>query len=426
VNPIAQLGTRKLGFVLLAIALILLIAAVNIAYSGINRWLALYNLKSYTLSQLQGEHEEAREAITKAASRLPKRAATVLPSVDLTTDNGLERLDRLRRIAPLGERQIIATAIAFGQASRKNSPTGDYPENSDAVLIRWLVALNTSTTPKSMALSKEDPPHSKPYTYVLQRHFQAGIASGNVDMLRDSAGRLVLLYPRHPEIDKVRFVAALCDPAFPSDALRNMGSSLNPPESRTALVRRLGKLFPDRSAYILPLIPAEQRTEDENHAVLLTSPDTLETTVGLALASPTEPILRSMSTRCLNSNRPDLARRLAAVAHPPLTDELLLNIAIYEGDLSALAKLSGEKTNLQPQISKPVAHPGMIAFHLSTPSGVIPRAGALEVIVGGVVMTSNNITRFGSLVLIEVSDRGPVAIEVKLDGTALFVGQVQL
>jgi hypothetical protein len=342
VNPLEQIGTRKLGFVLMAIALILLIAAVNIAYAGVNRWLALYHLKTYTLSQLQGENEEAREAIAKAASRLPKRASTVLPSVDLATDAGLERLERLRRLAPLEERQIIATAIAFGQALMKKSPAGDYPENSDAVLVRWLVALNSGDTPKKMALSKEDPPHYRPFIYVLQRHFQAGIAAGNADMLRDSAGRLLLLCPRHPEIDKVRFVAALCDPAFPSDVLRSLGSGINPPETRTALVRRLGKLFPDRSAYILPLIPAEQRSQDESQAVLLTSPDTLETTVGLAEASPTEPILRSMSARCLNSSRPDLAKRLAAVAQPPLKDELLLNIAIFEGDLSTLAKLSGE------------------------------------------------------------------------------------
>jgi hypothetical protein len=416
---IAQLDARRLGFILIGIAAVCLTIAAVVGYHAAYRWFGVAEANARALAQLDGDAERAGAAARAAAHDLPDHAATVLPSLDPSDPESESRIARLLRVVPSDERGAVRNALAFSNVVRGKAQGNDCT-GGDAVLLAWLTGEKRTDAFPTGALGSA-PPHRAVLRYSLERAFAEAWVRGDRDLLRATAGPLLLEQPRHPEVPRLRAIVAVLDPAMPIQAAR---LDTIPEEQRTPLVRHLCLLSPSRRLELLATIPAEKRTREENQVVLMTSKESLETLVGRALAAPSEGLLRDLCRRCLDAGSPEQAQRLVDSAPDSVRNELKTMIAVHRGDLAALSKLT-DRSDLKPACTRPIAAGASFAFHLGTVSGLIPWVGTIVVEIGGTALPTDKVARYGSLVVVETRDPPPYEVVVRLDDTVAFAGQVQ-
>ncbi len=141
------------------------------------------------------------------------------------------------------------------------------------------------------------------------------------------------------------------------------------------------------------------------------------------LLKPDEDVLRSLLPRAISEGRIDLARPMLALLRADHRPPFAIALAQAEGDLDALVRLGGDAAALQPRITSPLIANGRMAFHLATASGVIPH-GAVEVRLDGRVLAPDKITRYGSLVVVELGGATTTPYEVRLADKVVASGRL--
>lgn len=420
------LQPRIVGFAMLGVAAILLLVATLIGWGAIQRWRAIAAIEDHHLARLAGRANSARDSAQRAAAILPDSAMAALPAIDPSAEDAGARLERLLRAAEPRDRAVVAATVVFSAALRGGAV--DRVDGADGVLLGHLAALAKDGLRPFPALPADDAPQAAILAQAAQRHVAAAWAAGDREQLARGLGMVLLTRPTHPDIRPVATLLAALDPAVERGPLGNLvGASGGDP---IALLRRAALLAPERAPLLFALIPPDKRRPEEARRVLAASGGTaepLEAQVAKGLASPSPALLASLFARCLEQDRTDLARQLAEKAAEPQRRDLRIALARHLGDVSALAALQPERTDLAPLASPPVAGVGLVAFHLGTASGMVPRVGDLRARVDDAPIPPERIKRWGSLVVLLLPGKsGMVDLDVTLGGTSVFAGGVRL
>ena len=420
-----HLQPRVLGLILIGISAVLLLTAALLGWNAVQRWRAIAAIEDHHLARLGGHANAAREHADQAAQLLPSLAMSALPAIDPSADTAAERLAGVANAVPTGDRAIVATTAAFSGALRGKAETVD---GADGVLIKHLAALASGTLPPFPSLPANDAPQAAILNQAAQRHAAAAWKAGNRQELARGLGLVLLTRPAHAEAKAAAAVLTAIDVGGSSETITALTSALG--TKGADLLRRAALLAPERAALLLALIPADQRTPAEAQAVVGAGgnpSEKLEILVAQGLAAPEPALLANLFRRCLDQDKPDLARQIADKAVEQQQREMRIALAQYLGDVAALATLQSERTDLKPTTSPPVGSPGMVAFHLATPSGLVPRVGDLRARANGQDVPTERIKRWGSLVVLVLpSMSGMVDIDVKLGETTVFAGGVRL
>ena len=417
---------RLVGLVLLGVAAVILLISALIGWNAVQRWRAFVAIEDHHLARLGGHANGARNHAETAAALLPQAAMAALPAIDPAADQAAGQLELLSRSVHPRERAIVATTAAFSAALHGNAVDG--VDGADGALIKHLAALSKGGLPVFPAFSGNDAPQAAILGQAAQRHAASAWKAGNREELVRGLGLVLLTRPYHAEAKQAVTVLAALDPAADRAVLSGLIGGLG--SDGHLLLRRAALLAPERAAVLTAIIPAEQRTPAEAQLLLAAGGEPgekLESLIAKALASPSPILLADLFQRCLDQDKVDLAQKIADQAVEPHQRELRIALAHHLGDVLALAALQPERTDLKPAASPPVGGSGLIAFHLATPAGLIPRIGELRVRADGKEVPADRITRRGSLVvLLMPGASGMVEIDVKLGDTLVFAGGVSL
>lgn len=420
------LHSRLVGLVLLGISAVLLLVATLVSWNAVQRWRAIAAIDDHHLARLSGRTNSARESAETAAALLPGAAMAALPAIDPADDSAAERLDGLSRAVHPRDRAIVTTTTAFSAALR--GKTGETIAGADGVLIKHLTALAKGELPVFPTLPAKDAPQAAILSQAAQRHAAAAWKAGNRDQLARGLGLVLLAHPTHAEAKQAVTLLAAIDPAGNRDTIAGLVGALG--AKGPELLRRAALLAPERTTLLFALIPTDQRTPEEAQAILAgggSQGEKLESLVEKGLASPSPALLANLFQRCLDQDKTALARQIADKAVEPQQRDLRIALAQHLGDVLALAALQPERSDLKPTTSPPVTGPGIIAFHLATPSGLVPRVGVLRARANGEDIPADRIKRWGSLVVLLMPKvSGKIDVDVKLGDTTVFAGGVSL
>jgi hypothetical protein len=415
-------GERTRGFILLGVAAVMLTAGLLIGWGGITRWRAITAVQRYHMDLLGSKDDAARTSAKEAAALLPNDAATALAAIDPAADGADDRLERLARAVPPRQRPLVASTRSFA-AVLAGKPAGDGAEGADAALLKHLVALASGELAPFPELRQGDPPAMAILSRTAQAHAQAAWNAGKPAELRAALGILALLRPQHAEIVQIKAVLAAVDPDC--DAVRVLDAFTQLGDRQTAWARRLALLAPARARLFIGRIPADQRTGEENQQMQVgAAQDDLQQVVDRALASPGEAAVVMAFIRCTQESRLDLAAKLVEKAPEGTRQDLQLALAYQQGDFRTVAKLDPTRTDLKPAITTPLGRPGFISFHLSTPAGLVPVVGGLDVRLDGQRVAPDRLKRWGSLILVEFRGAGEMTLEVRIGDVLVFNGKV--
>jgi hypothetical protein len=420
-----RIGYRTSGFILLALTAGLALFGAWTIYAAVFRWMAVADLRECQLSILGRDRVAALAAAKDAALAQPHDAVAVLPSLDLARDADLKVLDRLAARARPGQRDTLQAGAGLGLALHGKpvpSLAGD-----DGALLAYLATLAGSTGAAPPTLPGDAPPHRGILALALLRRFQAAWTGGNAAAIRDAAGPLLLLDPRQPDAGRLRvllLVLASRPGSIPPNALgAQLASQIPEGGPRLVLLRQLCRLSPAHLAELCANIPADQQSSEERAAGLTATNGRLDDQVKAVLLKPDEDVLRTLLPRALSEGRSDLARPMVALLRGDHRQPYEAPLAQAEGDLDTLVRLGGDATALQPRISVPLIANGRMSFQLACTAGVIPHA-EVEVRLDGRVLASDKVTRYGSLVVVELGGATTTPYEVRLAGKVVASGKL--
>jgi len=431
-----RLGPKNTGLVYLGVSAVMLTVALIVIWFAVWRWLGISALEDSRLARLERDEPSALLAGRTAAARF-EHPATVLAASDLDQPAAVERLRNLLPRALGRDRRVLQIAIGIAALRRGQAPGVDV-DGADGTLLQKWAAMEKDGKLVDLTLPAGEAPQAPLYLAVTQRRAQLAWLAGDAPAMREALGALRLLWPKHSESERAAAFVRVLDPAVPGNRM-TVGNVFNDQELRTRYLRVLTRLVPKRATDLARVIPPTLRTPAETDRIasedLLTASiaprggnpvEDLPSMVNRILVKPTDFALATAAVRCLEGGRMDLARRLADKSPPALQAEILTGIAVQEGDLLALLKLAPQRKDLAPRISPPVGRPGLIAFHISSPIGIVPRVGGLEVRVDAKPVSATAVARFGSLVQIEIAQTVSVFLEVKLGDALVYAGQVGL
>jgi len=420
------LHPRLVGIILMCVAGALLITAGLIGWNAVQRWQAINHITDSHIARLAGRASSAKESAEAAAALLPDDAMATLPALDPADDGAGPRLERLARAVHPRDRAIVATTAAFSAALRGSD--AEAIDGADGLLIKHLTALAKGGLPPFPTLPANDAPQLAILVQAAQQHAAAAWKAGNRDQLIRGLGMVLLARPTHAEAKAMATLLTAFEPRAEKAQLANLIGGLGP--EGLALARRAALLMPERAPQILAVIPSAQRTPEEEQRILAAGGEqgeSLDSLVQKGLASPSPALLASLFRRCLDQDKVDLARQIADKAVEPQRRDLQAALANHIGDALALAALHPERSDLKPTTSPPVGRPGVIAFHLATGSGLVPRVGELHARVDGKAVPATSIKRWGSLVVLLLpGSAGNVDLDIKLGDTTVFAGGVRL
>lgn len=423
------MNPRVLGLILLGASAGFAIAGVVVAWNAVQRWRAVSAIEEYHLARLGNRLPVAGEAARAAARHLPGDAATALPAIDPAQAGAVEALERLRRQVHPRQREVVATGLAFAGVLTGSSVEAE-PAAADAPYIRHLAALAKGQLPPFPEAKTGEAPQPAIISQTAQRHVAAAWKAGDKDALVSGLGAFVLCEPRHPEHAFARALLAALNPgaspeakAMTTNIVRNLGADT------AKVVRRAVQLGAPEPGELLKLIPQDQRTPDETQRVLAAGGDgaSLEQLVQQAIKQQAAPALTVVFRRCLDADKLDLAREIVERSPEPPKQSLGIALAQHIGDVQTLARLQPDRADLRLTSTRPVGRSGMIAFHLGTRTGLVPRVGELKVSVAGQPLPPDRIRRWGSLVVLKIAETtGAPEIDVRLGDTVVFAGAVSL
>jgi hypothetical protein len=416
------LGPRLSGIILQVIGAGLMLMAALSVWGSIVRWEAADSIESYHLNRLSNNEEQALKDAKYAASVLDREAVTVIPSINLESDSDLKLLDTLlSRHLPSAQRADIETVQAFSRTLR-GQVAPQKVGGSDGILISHLQAIGKGGAAPWPNLQKSEPPHESILLAALRRQFAAVWLAGDAKAIQQMAGALVLAEPRGRDADQLRLLLGALLP-YEAARLSNLASQMPNLDERITFIRQLSLLAPERRSALMALIPGEKKLPDEKNLLPNEGPVSLESEVKYAGDHPKEESLMALIPRCVREGRLDLAKSLIPYLRTETRPPFEIAIAVAEGDLSTVLRLSPNQPDLIPRISPPMLVAGSLNFHLSTDSGFVARS-PVTIIFGNRLLAAEKIKRYGSLFAIDVGEAKSGTLEVRLGSRVIFAGQV--
>lgn len=426
---IDRIGARTIGIVLLVISAVVLLLAVLNGRAGINRIFAANALEAARLHALAGERAEAQRAAREARDWLPHDADVLFAGIDLTDPGAGAALEAaLPRLLPR-QRTEVEGVMALHRALHGKDP-GNGASGGDAVAIRALAELTKTGRVTAATFTGDAPPHRVTLALLVQRQFAAALAGGDAATIRQTAGQVMLLLPRHPEAPAINALLRGLDPLADTPRVRNDLELVRAIDERLRVNRLIALLAPLRAAKLAEAIPEGQRTPAE---LALTRPlvgpagsgsgQTLEAVVVKALRDPKEPELELLIPRAVREGRLDFAKRMTSLLRIERKPPYELMIADAGGDLAEMMRLAAGDPKLAIKASTPLVAGGRASFHLSNAIGFIPR-GALEMRLDGRPLPDAKVARLASIVSAEVGAGGSPTLELRVGSTVIFSAQV--
>ena len=234
------------GFVMLGAGVAVMLTAAAIAWSGVQRWVAVSETRE-ALDQLRrGNLKRARTLAAAAAARVPEEPTPALLAADPADSEGLDRLVRIAVRCPRpADRQAMFAAIGLMRLAAGKPAEVDLAGTTDGRLLEAIAAVNAGRDPgRPKAEEGEPPPHLNvlraAHTVLLRHSWQAG----KVSETRVHAGALLLMQPKSKEAPALLFLLAASSPTTSDEAALQFGNALK--AERDAVVRAVAALVPLR------------------------------------------------------------------------------------------------------------------------------------------------------------------------------------
>lgn len=426
---IDQVGSRTIGIVLLVIAVVMLVFAGLNGHAGVNRIFAANALHDARMHALAGERTDAQRSAREAREWLDHDADVLFAGIDLTDPGAGAVLEAAIPRVPPRQRPEIDGVLALHRALHGKDP-GNGATGGDALAIRALAELTKTGRATAPTFTADAPPHRVSLALFTQRQFSAALASGDAAAIRQIAGQVILLLPRHPEVKAMHALLRGLDPVADTSLVRNDLEQISAVDERLRVNRLIALLAPGRAAKLAEGIPQAQRTPAElalTRAILSSSgaggAETLETIVVKALREPNEAQLELLIPRAVREGRLDYAKRMTGLLRLERKPPFELMIADAGGDLVEMLRLSAIQPHLALKASTPLVAGGRASFHLSNTAGFIPR-GALELRLDGLPVPAEKVALMASIVSVEVGAGGSPKLELRVGSTVIFSAQV--
>jgi hypothetical protein len=408
---IDHFGEQCVGWVLRFVAAVCGLTAAALIWTASERWLGIYSLDKAQVAALSNDQRTMITTAKEAATYLPDLATTGLLAIDWTDPQATSEIERWFNRLPSSERPPIQTMLALHQRLH-HLPSSQNLNGSDGQLLTVIDKLLLGKSSPAIPLVTSDPPAAPIQGYALQLRFIATWSLNDRHAIHQASGDLCLAMPRHPEQRYISLIHQALTSSVSSTVVVDLAKPLSTDVGGKALLlilRRLITLAPERSAALVPLIPADSRTPGEN-ALLLGTDRPLEQQVASALKPGTiDFTVVALIERCLTEQRYDLAKQLAESLKEPARMTWACAVAQAAGDLSTLQRLTSDTAYL-PTAYGLQQQDGHLRFHLLSPAGIVPTT-PLEVRIGGKLIANNFIKRYGSLVDITLGEqRGAIVI----------------
>ncbi len=426
---IDQIGARTVGIVLLVIAAGMLVLAGLNGYAGVNRIFAANALHDARMHALAGERTDAQRAAREARDWLDNDADVLFAGIDLVDPSAGAALESAIPRVPARQRADLEGVLALHRALHGKAP-GDGASGGDALAIRALSELTKTGRTTAPVFTADAPPHRVTLALLVQRQFTAALDSGDAAAICKTAGQVILLLPRHPDVKSVHALLRGLDPLADTPLVRNDLEQIPTADERLRVNRLIALLAPGRASLLAEAIPQAQRTPAElalTKAILGASNagggETLESIVVKALRSPDEPQLELLIPRAVREGRLDFAKRMTGLLRLERKPPYELMIADAGGDLVEMMRLGAGQPQLTLKASTPLVAGGRASFHLSNAAGFVPR-GAIELRLDGLPLSAEKVARLGSIISVEVGAGGSPKLELRVGSTVIFSTQV--
>lgn len=248
-------GARNVGFAMMAVAGLCLIAALMVGWEAIQRGFGILALESAQASALADDRRATIAHGREAAAWMPREPAAGLMAVDLSDPKAGAELARLELRVPMAHRQGVAAIQALHQLHHGGIP-GQSLAAGDQALVSQLLKLAKGDPPGPLVLPDSDPPQAPLLAYAAQLRFRAAWALGDRERIRATAGELRLAMPGHPDTRGVEVVLSALTPAVSDSVLRTLADNLPKGDKRDLILLKLLTIVPARSAALKPLLPA--------------------------------------------------------------------------------------------------------------------------------------------------------------------------
>jgi hypothetical protein len=234
------------GFAMLGAGLVVMLIAAAIAWSAVQRWIAVSETREAFEQLRRGNIKSARNLAASAAARVPDEPTPALLAADPADGAALDRLVWIAtRCQRLADRQAVFAAIGLMRLAAGKPADVELAGTADGRLLEAIAVANAGRDPGRLkAEDGEAPPHLNvlraAHTVLLRRSWQAG----KVSETRAHAGALLLLQPKAKEAPALLFLLAASSPTTPDDAALKLGEVLK--DERDAVVRAVAALVPLR------------------------------------------------------------------------------------------------------------------------------------------------------------------------------------
>jgi hypothetical protein len=234
------------GFAMLGAGLAIMLVAAMIAWSGVQRWLAVSETREAFEQMRRGNVKSARALATAASARVRDEPTPALLAADPADSAALDRLVWVAaRSQHLADRQAVFAAIGLMRLAAGKPADVDLAGTTDGRLLEAIAAANAGRDPgRPKAEDGEPPPHLNvlraAHTVLLRRAWQAG----KVSETRAHAGALLLMQPKAKEAPALLFLLAASSPTSPDAETLRLGDALK--DERDAVVRAVAALVPLR------------------------------------------------------------------------------------------------------------------------------------------------------------------------------------
>lgn len=244
-------GQRSLvGMSMLAVGLLLVLAAAGIAWSGVQRWLAVSETRDALEMLRRDRVADARKLAAKALARVPDEVAPALLALDMADLDAVERIEAVAaRGANRVDRETAHAAMALARVAKGKAAGFDLEGSADGRLLAAMAAANAGRDPGRLKpVDGEAPPHLNvlraAHTVLLRRAWQAG----KVSEVRAHAGALLLLRPRAPEAPLMHLLVGAGSALLPDAEAIKLCDAVK--QEQEAAIRAVAALLPQRRAAI--------------------------------------------------------------------------------------------------------------------------------------------------------------------------------
>lgn len=394
------------------VAGILVLIALSTAWSAVQHAFAKRALAAQAEAEFLGDAARARREARDAAQWIDDDARCVLPALDPSdpaTDEYLERL-----IPRVPERQIadVIAARNLGRALRGAALVqAERMTGGDAALITHMRALF-----EARRAPLPDPPTSERRAPVDRNILEAAWTMrlrhawrlGDARAARDAADTLRLLRPQHPAQASLQLVATTLAASATRSQIRTLAGAI-PETERTTVPRGLIRLLrrghtavrvddpEERIAILAGAIPSAERTGTEMAFWLSGARIDLEELAEQTTRDPSRALVTVAINRCFAGGRFDLVEKLARfLEEEEQRRRVLLAVAERTWDVAALRRLTDTPADHLPTVIAPRLTFNRIHFHVTTPSGSIPRQ-PIHLRIDGKPVHGNAVVRAASL-----------------------------